>query len=283
MRFNGLAAVFLLLAGPLDAQAPAPVLPPALTWPAERPLETVRAPDWSDYRLYPPEARRRGHEGTVTVEAWIGKDGIPRECRAHRSSGHADLDLGTCALILRMRFAPPRDSSGQVAEATFRKTFSWLLSGPTKLGPARLTAELLLDQGRVTSCLLTRTGPVPRIWPRLACRTFAQDSEYYLGPQRLGARKATVLLELRPTVGPPLEAAPAHGRLVASRAIRFRLNRKGDPVDCTGLREEGFGRPRIYEDPACGLFLIQSWIKPGRPPTGTDTALFEMKVLLDEE
>ena len=284
MRFASFAATFLLLpAAALDAQPPPPGPPILAPWPPARQLKVLRSPDWSDYRLYPAEARRREQEGTVVVEALVGKDGAPRECRVSRSSGHSELDLGTCALALQMRFAPPRDSEGANVEAVFRTRLVWLLERPTKLGAARLTAELTLDKGEVTGCRLSSVGAVPRVWPRLACRTLAYDAGYYLGPDRFGASRASVLLELHPAAGPPLEAATARGRLVHSRSIRFRLSRKGDPTDCVGQGPKGFGSSRIYADPACGLFLIQSWIKPGKPPAGTNVALFEMKVLLDGE
>lgn len=65
---------------------------------------------------YPARARRYGLQGEVLLRIHVGVDGLPREVRIVRSSGHAELDRSARAHVLRhWRFAPPqREAMGEV-------------------------------------------------------------------------------------------------------------------------------------------------------------------------
>jgi protein TonB len=77
---------------------------------------------------YPRSALRAGAEGSVSVRYTVGTDGRVSGCTVTRSSGHSELDSTTCALIeRRFRYRPARNSEGEPAPETVRKTFDWLL------------------------------------------------------------------------------------------------------------------------------------------------------------
>ena len=65
---------------------------------------------------YPIRAKRLGWQGEVLLRIHVGADGMPREVRIVRSSGHAELDRSARAHVLRhWRFAPPqREAIGEV-------------------------------------------------------------------------------------------------------------------------------------------------------------------------
>jgi len=65
-------------------------------------------------RDYPKAAAEAGAQGTVGLRFTVGVDGRVSDCRVTRSSGNADLDRVTCALIVkRFRYAPSRNASGK--------------------------------------------------------------------------------------------------------------------------------------------------------------------------
>jgi protein TonB len=84
--------------------------------PVPKPLGNPGA--WFDPDSYPPSARRAGEEGSVRVKVAIGADGVPIRCRILQSSGYADLDQGTCDVVMgRGHFAPARDTAGHAIPA----------------------------------------------------------------------------------------------------------------------------------------------------------------------
>lgn len=86
---------------------------------------------------YPPAALASHSEGTVVVKLRIGIDGRPRACRIVRSSGHDELDLATCNIMLtRARFSPARDRNGNPVEDDFQTPpVSWRIAEPVAETP----------------------------------------------------------------------------------------------------------------------------------------------------
>jgi TonB family protein len=237
--------------------------PGSEAWPEPIELRVRQAPDWSDYRLYPPVARRRELEGVVTVETRVGADGTPRACRILGSSGHVELDDGTCDLALRMRFAPPRRPDGTAAEAAYRARISWLLADPTTFGPGRFTIALDVAGGLVTGCRTERSDAVPREWPRYACRVMDSTVSHYFGDSLATARRATILLDLVPRgMEPPAPAPP--GRLVARRRTEFEVTRGGKLRNCRTTLDEGFAPLLRDHSGPCSLFLTRAWLRRGK-------------------
>ena len=54
----------------------------------------------------PAASRRAGEQGTVWLRVLVGRDGLPREIRVHRSSGHERLDEQALAAMAAARFEP---------------------------------------------------------------------------------------------------------------------------------------------------------------------------------
>ena len=58
---------------------------------------------------YPRSARRKGHEGSVTVEFSISDDGGVGVAEVAESSGHSELDRAALSAVETARFAPTAD------------------------------------------------------------------------------------------------------------------------------------------------------------------------------
>lgn len=76
---------------------------------------------------YPPEARRRGEQGTVGFEADISPEGRVVACRIMQSSGSRQLDLRTCQILLvRAHFRPATDAEGHPVPDTITSRVRWV-------------------------------------------------------------------------------------------------------------------------------------------------------------
>jgi len=82
------------------------------------------------YQDYPPEAVRRGWEGSVIADLTISPAGRVSICRVVGSSGHKLLDQATCRIMLkRAMFHPAKDKDGRPVEDTIRTPpINWRLS-----------------------------------------------------------------------------------------------------------------------------------------------------------
>lgn len=259
------------------------MLPEGAVWPdpppPNVPLTTIHRPDFQDYNVYPPEARALEQEGTVIPETLVGKNGIPIACRIVKSSGFAELDDGSCALMLEMRFAPPRAADGRNVETVFKVKLDWSLSEPTPFGPARIVARLTLKDGAVDDCAVDRSGSVPAEWLVLACRTIANQAAYYLGDGRFRARRASVVVAVGPAGTAAAAAQP--GRRVAQRLTEFELTREGDVRNCRTTRNDGFGAPRFDHQGPCGFFLVKPWFEPDPDAEAPARGTIEVSVYLE--
>jgi len=65
---------------------------------------------------YPPEARRRGEEGTVVLEVLVGADGRIRRVDVLRSSGSALLDATARNGVRQWVFSPAYRANGPVPQ-----------------------------------------------------------------------------------------------------------------------------------------------------------------------
>ncbi|HEX5183823.1 MAG TPA: energy transducer TonB [Allosphingosinicella sp.] len=285
-----------LLLSPIKTPVPPPTTPPSSQaglpgppppgWPDPLPphvkLDVLQQPDWTDFNIYPQAAQALDQQGNVRAEILIGRDGVPRLCRIAISSGYAELDEGTCQLLMQMRFAPPRDGSGRPVETLFRRTFRWMLNDQSAFAPARMTARLTLSHGAVTDCAIDREGAVPEHWAKIACGIFKSDADYYLHDRNGRTARATILVDLRPDGAAPAAAVTASGRLVATRQTLFDVDSEGDPKNCRTGRDEGFGPnvPTDHQTP-CGFFLIGSWFESADPQTVRHGS-FEVRVYVEE-
>jgi protein TonB len=89
---------------PVAVPAAAPRVPPASGEPGPEEFVVVSRP--ADDAVYPPQARRRGEQGTVLVEILVDRTGLVIEARLARSSGHEVLDRDALRKVREYRFAP---------------------------------------------------------------------------------------------------------------------------------------------------------------------------------
>ncbi len=89
------------LATPAAEPSAAPVVPPHV----DKSRHNNPAP------VYPPASRRRGEEGTVLLELWVGADGSVSEVSIKRSSGFVRLDRAAREAVRRWRYIPARQGN----------------------------------------------------------------------------------------------------------------------------------------------------------------------------
>ena len=76
--------------------------------------------------VYPRSARRRGHEGCVTVSISVAEDGKIVSAEVVASSGHDELDAAALAAVRTARFAPATEN-GVSVRGELRLTFDFRL------------------------------------------------------------------------------------------------------------------------------------------------------------
>ena len=75
---------------------------------------------------YPRLARRKGHEGVVTVAISVAKDGVVAYAEVMSSSGYKELDEAALSAVRSARFAPAT-SDGVSVRGELRLTFDFRL------------------------------------------------------------------------------------------------------------------------------------------------------------
>lgn len=75
---------------------------------------------------YPRSARRKGHEGSVTLEVEVASDGTVTAVALKESCGHEELDAAAAAAVRTAHFAPARED-GAAISGTLRLTFDFRL------------------------------------------------------------------------------------------------------------------------------------------------------------
>ena len=108
-----------------------PVIAPPAPTPAFDPVSARPRNDptrWLTDRDYKPSWSRRELTGTAGFRLEIAATGKVTDCRITRSTGHAELDDATCALVQRRaRFEPARGSNGEPVAGSFSSSVRWVL------------------------------------------------------------------------------------------------------------------------------------------------------------
>ena len=76
--------------------------------------------------VYPRSARRRGHEGCVTIEILVAEDGHVSGAEVVSSSGHSELDSAALGAVRTAKFAPATEDGASVT-GRLRLTFNFKL------------------------------------------------------------------------------------------------------------------------------------------------------------
>jgi len=124
------------------------------------PVHPLGSPaQWVTPDDYPPAALRVDAEGVVQVALAIDAAGTLTDCTVEQSSGNADLDATTCALLRkRAKFAPARDLSDKAVASTTRLRFRWAIPrDPLASHASRMTYSLDKD-GHITGCTIAEVG-----------------------------------------------------------------------------------------------------------------------------
>jgi protein TonB len=79
--------------------------------------------------IYPPKAKRRHEEGMVLVLVLVGADGLAKDARVYRSSGHPMLDDAALDAVFNALFRP-RIENGVARAVRIIVPFNFSLSVP---------------------------------------------------------------------------------------------------------------------------------------------------------
>lgn len=109
---------------------PQPVPVPAPPPPPPKPVVATRAVPRGgagaiDNSFYPSSAIRNEEQGTSVASFVIGADGRVQSCNA--SGATPTLDAETCRQILKWRYKPAQDASGQPIAQPMRQNVRWVL------------------------------------------------------------------------------------------------------------------------------------------------------------
>ena len=250
-------------------------------WPSVSAGRVTATPDWSDYRIYPVAALRKEQEGLVVPELLVGVDGVPLACRILKSSRFAELDAGSCALMMKMRFEPGRDAAGNPVPSRYSRPLMWGLTDPRPFASSRILARVSIAAGRFTGCeVVEGQGPYLAYWSGLACPTF-RDAAYFFGDRRNETLNATIEVRLDAGDGAPFLNQPARtGELVAEEKVAFGIDATGSANNCRPIISHGFGVRGMNNLSPCGRLLSILWFE--KPPKGAPSrkGTFETRVTL---
>lgn len=76
---------------------------------------------------YPAAARAKGLEGKNAILLTIDATGMVIACTVTATSGHPELDSGSCRVARRVRFEPARDERGRRVVSQFPMQADWRL------------------------------------------------------------------------------------------------------------------------------------------------------------
>lgn len=102
--------------------------------------------DWITTEDYPAAALRGGIEGTTQFRVTVDRAGVAKDCTVTGTSGSADLDSATCALVTqRARFAPAKDKHGRAIEGAYANRVHWKIPQEPSAPPALSRPLLTVD------------------------------------------------------------------------------------------------------------------------------------------
>ncbi|WP_083734138.1 energy transducer TonB [Sphingopyxis sp. KK2] len=247
-----------LAAVDVAAQLPAPPLPPVRD-PNDksRPLTPAGNPGlWATNDDYPAAAMREEREGTSGFRLTIDANGLPIACDIVSSSGHADLDSTTCALLLeRARFRPGLDAAGKRVGGTYTNRIRWQIPDGTDAKPAFMPTDFAQMLPRIAVPDVSMFGLDP--------------ADHYPAAARLARREGVVDMLLDVAVdgkvtGCAVQDSSGHADL--------------DSAACALMREKGKFKPALdgAGQASAGRYAASfTWSLPEAEPTVDENALTE--------
>lgn len=119
------------------------LLPPSANNPTH-PAMAIAPGSWFTPDSYPPEAARKGIEGSVRFEVSVDATGKATACRIVKSSNYDLLDQATCKMVLANARFIPAAVNGKPVAGTFQTSTVWRLSGGT-IGPTNGYVAAIMD------------------------------------------------------------------------------------------------------------------------------------------
>lgn len=89
--------------------------------------------------VYPPQAIKQRHQGTVMLMTLVGVDGKPRDIKVQKSSGFAELDQAAVDAVWKWTFRP-EIKAGVNTEGYLQTPVKFDLSAVTRAGVSSLPA-----------------------------------------------------------------------------------------------------------------------------------------------
>ena len=150
---------------------------------------------------YPAEAVRKGEQGEVVADLLVNPTGGVETCSVVLSSGFADLDQATCAVIhTRARFMPAKDAAGKATYDIVRTPPIVWSVGTFRFYPLEPDYELLINQaptdvhlplafkvdylvtrdGKSQNCVLSPNNSAPSELVALACQTITSAAAHVI-------------------------------------------------------------------------------------------------------
>jgi len=210
--------------------------------------------DWRTAADYPEPAASQGKHGSAITSFEVTAEGRVENCRVIRSSGTAQLDEASCAIMTRRaRFKPGVDAKGQPQTITTGITVHWIMPGQPQT-----SADLPIEGQSVR---ILYDPPLPR-----------KTGE----PALVGSGQARAVVRL---AGAELPRYPREelkqGRQGRVAAV-ININRKGKPTGCSIIRTSGYAG---LDQATCDFALRKIRFEPaldfyGKPVSSKD--VFEM-------
>jgi TonB family protein len=201
---------------------------------AATPVKPLGDPrQWITPDDYPPSALRIDAEGLVRVLMSIDAAGNLADCKVVQSSGNADLDGATCALLTRRaKFIPARDASGHPMASTAAENFRWAIPRePLASRGSRMTYSLN-DKGHIIGC---RSAEVGGHDPDLTCspQGIEDMARMFLSNSPDHYRSIAVLLAMEVDEGTEVNALRSQNgeHKVVARSI-FTISPAGIVTEC---------------------------------------------------
>ncbi|WP_265587940.1 energy transducer TonB [Sphingomicrobium arenosum] len=222
--FSGLAMFTASLLG--VGQPVVPPLPPKPTL-ARPPQSKVNLGTLFSYEDYPAAALALDLEGDVRVWLDVDAQGRVQGCTVRTSSGHAELDEGTCDIFVgRARYHPALDADGEpVAQRVSPPAVRWrMMDRPRpRSEAARLMQFLVSPLGQVAGC-----------WTLPAAGQEGPD--HSCGRERAKARALALAMhrdDAQPTGTYSVQAVWGHPLSTEARLARLEIDPEAIIVDRT--------------------------------------------------
>lgn len=190
---------------------------------------------------YPYWAKSQGEEGTVRVSVEVSATGVVTGCRVTRSSGSADLDLGTCDLITAQgQFAPARDKRGKAVVGSHVTSVTWQLiqEGPWKVESSRTRVVYSVGANMLVSNCRVEQEPVDPDFDPRTCGQLRPTAQLIViaSPGQFTWQDWEVVLEMSTFAGAgdaAMEVGKRQGEMLFDRDItRMTINSAGRISRC---------------------------------------------------